>query len=150
MKAPVWGVLSHERRTLRGRQIRAGVPSGPRESKRRRSPLVLARRPRIPRGTMTTVIDYRVLRLNEAVAQGSHGIDIAWIWELDRDLVPLLGHLLPYADTMFNSSQVHSLLAELDRLPKNSPLVPEVRDDLKRLCEITSQHGHNQLWFFGD
>lgn len=99
---------------------------------------------------MTTVIDYRVLRFDRVVARGSHGIDIAWIWELDRGLVPMLWHLLPYADTMFNSSQVRSLLAELDRLPENSPLVPVVRDDLKRLCEITSQNGHGQLWFFGD
>ncbi|MFB4306293.1 hypothetical protein [Actinomadura sp. GTD37] len=99
---------------------------------------------------MTTVIDYRVLRFNEVVAQGRHGIDIAWIWELDRDLIPMLWHLLPYADTMFNSSQVRALLVELDCLPESSPLVPVVRDDLKRLCEITSQNGHSQLWFFGD
>ncbi|TMQ89802.1 hypothetical protein ETD83_38250 [Actinomadura soli] len=96
------------------------------------------------------MITYRVLRFGTIVARGSHGIDISWIWELDRDLVPLLGHLLPYADTMFNSSQVRSLLAELDHLPTSSPLVPVVRDDLKRLCEITSRHGHSQLWFFGD
>ncbi|MEU6753103.1 hypothetical protein ABZ914_43375 [Spirillospora sp. NPDC046719] len=96
------------------------------------------------------MIDYRVLRGGTIEAWGSHGIDIAWIWELDRDLIPMLWHLLPYADTMFNSSQARSLLAELDRLPESSPLVPAVRDDLKRLCEITSQHGHSQLWFFGD
>jgi hypothetical protein len=99
---------------------------------------------------MTAVITYRVLRLDKVVAHGSHGIDIAWIWELDRDLIPMLWHLLPYADTMFNSSQVRSLLAELDRLPESSPLVPVMRDDIRRLCEITSEDGHSQLWFFGD
>ncbi|WP_200841905.1 hypothetical protein [Actinomadura sp. K4S16] len=99
---------------------------------------------------MTTVITYRVLRFDEVVARGGHGIDISWIWELDRDLIPMLWHLLAYADTMFNSSQAASLLTELDRLPVSSALVPAVRDDLKRLCEITSRHGHSQLWFFGD
>ncbi|QFG27027.1 hypothetical protein F7P10_13250 [Actinomadura sp. WMMB 499] len=62
----------------------------------------------------------------------------------------MLEHLLPYADTMFNSSQVRSLAKELDRLPTGSPLVPDVRDDLKRLCELTANGAHRQLWFFGD
>ncbi|GGV20740.1 hypothetical protein GCM10010182_48540 [Actinomadura cremea] len=96
------------------------------------------------------MIDYRVLEYDKVIAQGRSGIDISWIWSLDRDLIPMLGHLLPYADTMFNSSQVSSLATELDRLPAGSPLVPDVRDDLKHLCELTANGGHRQLWFFGD
>lgn len=96
------------------------------------------------------MIDYQVLEFGKIVARGGQGIDISWIWDLEQDLIPMLGHLLPYADTMFNSSQVDSVLAELDRLPVESPLVPDVRDDLKRLCEVTSERAHRQLWFFGD
>ncbi|RKS71262.1 hypothetical protein BZB76_5751 [Actinomadura pelletieri DSM 43383] len=96
------------------------------------------------------MITYKVVEFNEIVDQGAHGIDIAWIAALDQNTFPMLRHLLPYADTMFNSSQVHSLSAELELLPATSPLVPDVRDHLKRLCDLTGKGAHRQLWFYGD
>ncbi|MEV5570719.1 hypothetical protein AB0L06_11755 [Spirillospora sp. NPDC052269] len=57
----------------------------------------------------------------------------------------MLRHLLPYTDTMFNHLQARALLQELDDLPEGNPLVPEIRDDLKRLCKLVEAGGHRQL-----
>ncbi|MFC5753005.1 hypothetical protein [Actinomadura rugatobispora] len=96
------------------------------------------------------MIDYQVQEFGKTIARGSRGIDIFWLDGLDQSRIPMLRHLLPYADTMFNSSQVSSLAEELDGLPEDNPLVPEIRDELKRLCEHVSAGAHRQLWFLGD
>ncbi|MFB7030506.1 MULTISPECIES: hypothetical protein [unclassified Streptomyces] len=51
-------------------------------------------------------------------ARAKHGV--VWGPELaglDQSVFAMLGHLLPYADTVFNSRQVVTLLAEVPRLP---------------------------------
>jgi hypothetical protein len=96
------------------------------------------------------VINYEVREYDRVIARGNHGIDIFWLNGLDQSVIPMLWHLLPYADTMFNSSQVRSLSEELDRLPQDNPLVPAIRDDLKRLCEHVSNGAHRQVWLLGD
>jgi hypothetical protein len=96
------------------------------------------------------VINYQVQEFGKVIARGSHGIDIFWLGDVDVSRIPMLRHLLPYADTMFNHSQAAALIEELDALPAHSRLVPEIRDDLKRLCGIAEARGHRQLWFLGD
>jgi hypothetical protein len=61
---------------------------------------------------------------------------------------PMLGSLLPYADTIFNSRQLPVLLGELDRLPEKlqGPWVAEVRE----LGRVALEEPHRYLWFLGD
>jgi hypothetical protein len=97
------------------------------------------------------VIDYRVLAFDrEIVARGRYGIDADMVVGTDAARFPMLGHVLPYEDTRFHSSQVRALVAELDRLPPDHPLPPDVRTDLLALCEVVLAEAHRQLWFIGD
>ena len=84
------------------------------------------------------------------MAQGKRGIHVDMIWGTDATRFPMLGHVLPYEDTRFNSSQVRALLGELDRLPSDHPLPPDIRSDLRALCEVVLANVHHQLWFIGD
>jgi hypothetical protein len=96
------------------------------------------------------VIDYKVLRYGKTVAKGKQGIDAAWLMGLDPKSFPMLGHLIPYGDTMFNSLQVRTLLAELGNLSAGHPLISRIGDDLRALCQLVLAEPHGQLWFFGD
>ena len=97
------------------------------------------------------MIDYRVLAFDrEVVARGKHGIAVDMIWGTDAASFPMLGHVLPYEDTRFNSSQVRALLGELERLPADHPLPSVIRADLRSLCEVVLANVHRQLWFIGD
>lgn len=101
------------------------------------------------------VIDYRVLAFDRDIAaEGKYGIDVAMIWGTDvgsvRRHFPMLGHVLPYEDTRFNSSQVRVLAEELDQLPSDHPLPSDIRVDLRRLCDVVLANTHHQLWFIGD
>lgn len=97
------------------------------------------------------MIDYRVLAFDrETVVKGKRGIAVDMIWGTDAARFPMLGHVLPYEDTRFNSSQVRALLGDLDRLPSDHPLPPDIRTDLRALCEVVLANAHHQLWFHGD
>ncbi|MEV5570718.1 hypothetical protein AB0L06_11750 [Spirillospora sp. NPDC052269] len=96
------------------------------------------------------MIHYQVRENEKVVARGSHGIDIFWLNRVDVSRIPMLRYLLPYADTMFNHAQAAALLLELNALPERNPMVPEIRDELKRLCEFVEAGAHRQLWFLGD
>ncbi|MFI6939464.1 hypothetical protein ACIBI4_09345 [Streptomyces sp. NPDC050418] len=79
-----------------------------------------------------------------------HGVE--WSPELgglDQSAFPMFGHLLPYADTMFNSRQVATLLNEIPRLPP-SVLTDECAQELTGLALTVLDGQGLYLWFFGD
>jgi hypothetical protein len=89
------------------------------------------------------MIDYRVLAFDrETVAEGKYGIDGDMIWGTDAALFPVLGHVLPYEDPRFHSLQVRALVEELDRLPSDHPLPPDIRMDLRALCVVVLANVH--------
>ncbi|MFD8077743.1 hypothetical protein ACFV3E_34405 [Streptomyces sp. NPDC059718] len=83
-------------------------------------------------------------------ARARHGV--VWGPELaglDQSAFPMLGHLLPDADTVFNSRQVATLLDEVRRLPPGVVTDAFARElvDLGRRV-LDGQHLY--LWFLGD
>ncbi|MEE1755709.1 DUF6193 family natural product biosynthesis protein [Streptomyces sp. SP18CS02] len=79
-------------------------------------------------------------------ARGKHGV----IWGpelagLDPSAFPMLGHVMPDADTVFNSRQVPTLLEEIARLPPG--VVPD--ESARELRELgrTVLDGQLLLWF---
>ncbi|WP_353941062.1 hypothetical protein ABII15_05055 [Streptomyces sp. HUAS MG91] len=83
-------------------------------------------------------------------ARAKHGV----IWGpelagLDQSAFPMLGHLLPYADTVFNSRQVVTLRAEVPRLPPGV-VTKEFARELLDLSQTVLDGHHLYLWFLGD
>lgn len=68
---------------------------------------------------------------------------------LDQSVFPMLGHLLPYADTVFNSRQVATLLAEVPHLPPGV-VTDEFARELLDLGQRVLEGQHLYLWFLGD
>lgn len=68
---------------------------------------------------------------------------------LDQSVFPMLGHLLPYADTVFNNRQVVTLLAEVPRLPQGV-ITDEFARELVDLGQRVLEGQHLYLWFLGD
>ncbi|MBM7440709.1 hypothetical protein [Streptomyces sp. HB132] len=83
-------------------------------------------------------------------ARAEHGV--VWGSELaglDQSAFPMLGHLLPYADTVFNHRQVSTLLAEVPRLPAGVVTDAVVRE-LVELGRMVLDGRGLYLWFLGD
>ncbi|EST18395.1 hypothetical protein [Streptomyces niveus] len=68
---------------------------------------------------------------------------------LDQSVFPMLGHLLPYADTVFNRRQVSTLLEEVPRLPAGV-LTDEFARELIELGQVALDGQGLYLWFLGD
>lgn len=73
----------------------------------------------------------------------------AELGDLDQSQFPMFGHLIPYADTIFNSRQIPTLLTELPRLPPDL-LSNDFILGLRELCEFALSQPHRYLWFVGD
>ncbi|MFF8618496.1 hypothetical protein [Streptomyces sp. NPDC015350] len=83
-------------------------------------------------------------------ARAKHGV--VWGPELaglDQSVFPMLGHLLPYADTVFNHRQVSTLLEEIPRLPAGV-LTDEFACELFELGQAVLDGQGLYLWFLGD
>ncbi|SPF07117.1 hypothetical protein [Streptomyces sp. MA5143a] len=83
-------------------------------------------------------------------AHAKHGV--VWGPELavlDQSVFPMLGHLLPYADTVFNHRQVSTLLEEVPRLPEGV-LTNEFARELMELGQVVLDGQGLYLWFLGD
>ncbi|MER7171728.1 hypothetical protein [Streptomyces mesophilus] len=77
---------------------------------------------------------------------------VVWSGELaglDQSAFPMFGHLLPYADTMFNHRQVVTLLDELPRLP-SGVVTDEFARELAELGQVVLNGQALYLWFLGD
>ncbi|MFF5088323.1 hypothetical protein [Streptomyces niveus] len=68
---------------------------------------------------------------------------------LDQSVFPMLGHLLPYADTVFNRRQVSTLLEEVPRLPAGV-LTDEFARELIELGQVALDGQGLYLWLLGD
>ena len=73
-------------------------------------------------------------------------------FQADSATYPLLSHVVPWADTAFNRSQVAALAAEIDRYEADAAvnLNGESFDWLREMCEVTAEEPHRMLWFVGD
>ncbi|MFD6989349.1 hypothetical protein [Streptomyces sp. NPDC059943] len=83
-------------------------------------------------------------------ARAKHGV--VWGAELaalDLSVFPMVGHLLPYADTIFNHRQVSTLLEEVTRLPAGV-LTDEFARELIELGQVVLDGQGLYLWFLGD
>ncbi|MFF7365988.1 hypothetical protein [Streptomyces sp. NPDC008125] len=83
-------------------------------------------------------------------ARAKHGV--VWGPELaglDQAAFPMLGHLLSYADTVFNHRQVSTLLEEVPRLPAGV-LTDEFARELVELGQVVLDGQGLSLWFLGD
>lgn len=65
---------------------------------------------------------------------------------------PLLAHVVPWADTAINRSQVSGLAVEINRYEADVVVNPngELFDWLRQMCEATADEPHRMLWFVGD
>ncbi|MEV0975055.1 hypothetical protein [Microtetraspora glauca] len=96
-------------------------------------------------------ISYKVQEYGgTVVASGERYLTATMVEALDPVVYPMLGHICPYDDTMFNSWQVHTLIKELHHIPDSHPLDPTIREDLRALCDAVLAKPHRQLWFIGD
>lgn len=97
------------------------------------------------------MIDLQVRSENGSIeARAKHGVE--WgpeLAALDQSVFPMLGHLLPYADTVFNHRQVSTLLAEVPRLPPGV-LTEEFARELAELGQAVLDGQGLYLWFLGD
>jgi hypothetical protein len=98
-----------------------------------------------------TVINLQVRGENGTIeAHAQNGV--AWGAELaglDQSVFPMLGHLLPYADTVFNSRQAATLPEEVPRLPPGV-VTDEFARELIELGRKVLDGQHLYLWFLGD
>ncbi|MGW0810742.1 hypothetical protein [Nonomuraea sp. NPDC002799] len=66
---------------------------------------------------------------------------------------PMLRHVDPYGDTMFNRAQMRTLLAEIDALlAVDAGLTTDQRhylSFLRRLCVLGDDGPHRYLWVWG-
>lgn len=72
----------------------------------------------------------------------------------DREEYPMLGHVDPYGNTIYNRGQMETLMVELDRLrtslfSRNDDMFDSLEQVL-RLCENGIRRPHRYLWFVGD
>ena len=66
---------------------------------------------------------------------------------------PMLGHVDPYGNTIFNRSQMRAIVAEIDRLVGTSAVNEQQSEFLlqvKELCAEGLARQHRFLWFLGD
>lgn len=74
-------------------------------------------------------------------------------WSQRADF-PMLGHVDPHGDTIFNGGQMQALVAELDVIETTFPDIAGrevgVITQIKELCKIGTRRPHSFLWFIGD
>ncbi|GAA1722861.1 hypothetical protein GCM10009765_83550 [Fodinicola feengrottensis] len=66
---------------------------------------------------------------------------------------PMIGHIDPYGNTIFNRSQMRALRAEIDVCRTDERVKPgavEFLLEISRLCELGDKRPHKFLWFLGD
>lgn len=87
----------------------------------------------------------------EIVSRGRCGLD--WMTSLrgiDDEEFPLLGSILPYADTMFNARQTERLRREIASHSIGEVLGRDSVAEIERLCLQVEHGSHLYLWFVGD
>jgi hypothetical protein len=86
----------------------------------------------------------------EIILRGERRLDWKDLQHVNEDEFPLLGGLLPYADTMFNKRQVVKVRQEVGSPHIRELLADEAIDEIERLCLTVENGSHLYLWFLGD
>lgn len=86
------------------------------------------------------------------VLQRCLSVSVGNFFQADHDAYPLLSHIMPWADTAFNRSQVAALSREIDRYEDDLGVNPNGDSFgwLRQMCEATAAKPHRMLWFVGD
>jgi hypothetical protein len=84
------------------------------------------------------------------VVRGTRGLDWSTVGDLDHTRYPLLGSLVPFADTMFNFLQAERLRREVSEKLIREALGEELALEIERLCHQVENGSHLYLWFVGD
>jgi hypothetical protein len=98
------------------------------------------------------MIDVQVrIESGEIISRG-RGPGVDNFFQASRAIYPLLAHIVPWADTAFNRSQVGSLIEEIDRYEADPTANPSDYsfDWLREICRVVSEEPHRMLWFVGD
>jgi hypothetical protein len=98
------------------------------------------------------VINVQVRAASGAILHNETGAGVDSFFQADATQYPLLGHIVPWSDTVFNRSQVGALLVELDRYEGDLAANPDNNnfDWLRDIFRIASAEPHRMLWFVGD
>lgn len=98
------------------------------------------------------MIDVQVREESGKILQRGRGVGVDKFFEADRQAYPLLGHIVPWADTAFNRSQVDLLVKELERYEADPSIDADGYsfDWLREMCQIALREPHRMLWFVGD
>ena len=76
---------------------------------------------------------------------------VSWV---DRTEYPILGHIDPYGNTIYNRGQMETLMAELERVWRASLDADDgakaAIDGLRDVCAEGLKRPHRYLWFLGD
>lgn len=73
-------------------------------------------------------------------------------FQADGQSYPMLVHILPWTDTVFNKSRIGVLLGEIDRYETDAQENPDGESFawLRELCKQVLAAPHRMLWFVGD
>ncbi|WP_146058984.1 hypothetical protein [Actinomadura rubteroloni] len=98
------------------------------------------------------MIEVQVRLSSGSVVVDGRGSGVESFCQADIIKYPLLSHIIPWGDTVFNVSQIRSLIVEIDVYENDSSFNPTGKrfDWLKEMCEIALREPHRMLWFIGD
>jgi hypothetical protein len=98
------------------------------------------------------MIDVQVRAEPGEIIRKGRGPGVDDFFQADRAIYPLLAHIVPWADTAFNKSQIGALIEEISRYEEDPTVNPtgHVFDWLRELCRVASEEPHRMLWFVGD
>ena len=72
----------------------------------------------------------------------------------DRTEYPILGHVDPYGNTIYNRGQMETLMTELERVRRKSHAADvdakAAIEGLREVCAEGIKKPHRYLWFLGD
>jgi len=98
------------------------------------------------------MINVQVRAESGAILSDETGPGVDSFFQADAAQYPLLAHIVPWSDTVFNRSQIGALLLELDRYERDLAVNPS-NDDfdwLRNICHVADEEPHRMLWFVGD
>jgi hypothetical protein len=73
-------------------------------------------------------------------------------FQADKAIYPMLVHIIPWADTAFNRSQISVLVTEIDRYEIDSSVNPSGESFawLREMFQLAIEEPHRMIWFVGD
>lgn len=98
------------------------------------------------------MIDVQVRAESGEIICRGRGPGVDDFFQAGLAVYPLLAHIVPWADTAFNRSQVVSLIEEIGRYEADPSVNPADYsfEWLREICHVVSEEPHRTLWFVGD